>query len=92
MPILEFDSVKSYKDWISDFAKVDRYVFCLTDDNEVIAQPMKTSRPIIYGYMRVKDEEMKTIVEAITKQGYKIIRLKTFSWDTERRPGVGGVV
>lgn len=92
MPILEFDSVESFKDWISDFTKVDRYTFCITEANEIIAQPLKTSRPIVYGYMKVKPEEVKTIIEKITKLGYKIIHLKTFSWDIERRPGVRSVI
>jgi len=91
MPILEFEYVESFKDWISDFTKPERYVFYVTSIDEIIAQPLKTSRPIVYGYMRVKPEEMKTIMEKITKLGFKIIRLKTFNWDTERMPGLRSV-
>jgi len=88
MPIMEFGTLGSFKDWISNFAKSDRYMFCVTSENEIIAQPLKTSRPIIYGYMKITDEkELGGLIKKLRENGYSVVQLKSFSWDTDRQPG-----
>ena len=93
MPIHELDSIEGMEVWLSNFAKPDRYIICVTSANEVVAQPSKTSRPLIYGYIKVEDvEKLKTLLRKIKDAGYTMIKIKTFSWDTERMPGLRATV
>lgn len=92
MPIHELETIEGMETWLSNFAKPDRYIICITSANEVIAQPSKTSRPLIYGYIKVADvEELKTLLRKVKGAGYTMIKIKTFSWDTERPPGIRAV-
>lgn len=92
MPIHELETIEGMEVWLSNFAKPDRYIICVTSANEVIAQPSKTSRPLIYGYIKVADlENLKTLLRKIKDAGYTMIKIKTFSWDTERVPGTRAV-
>ena len=92
MPIHELETIEGMETWLSNFAKPDRYIICITSANEVIAQPSKTSRPLIYGYIKVADvEKLKTLLRKIKDAGYTMIKIKTFSWDTERAPWIRAV-
>ena len=93
MPIHELDSIEGMEVWLSNFAKPDRYIICVTSAKEIIAQPSKTSRPLIYGYIKVADvEKLKTLLRKMKEAGYTMIKIKTFSWDTERVPGTRATV
>ena len=87
MPIHELETIEGMELWLANFAKSDRYIICVTSANEVIAQPSKTSRPLIYGYIKVADiEKLKILLRKIKDGGYTMIKVKTFTWDTERAP------
>jgi len=80
MPILEFEIEKDFLDWVKKFASPQRYDIFVTN-TEIIAQPIKTSRPLIYGYYQNPDAEMSKILEKLRSQGFTIIRIRSFSWD-----------
>jgi hypothetical protein len=92
MPIHELETIEGMEIWLSNFAKPDRYIIYVTSANEVVAQPSKTSRPLIYGYIKVADiEKLKMLLRKIKDAGYTMIKIKTFSWDTECVPGIRAV-
>jgi len=89
MPILEFDSLSSLEEWVAKFTTPERYMVIVTSDEEVVLQPTKTSRPIIYGYYKGQAQRVLKALEAL---GYRILHVKSFTWDIERAPGTRIIV
>ena len=88
MPIFRFNDVDEYKKWLLKLATPDRYIIVVTDAYEVIAQPIKATRPLMYGYMVIHNDALRaSFVKDIEERGFDIFKVKDFSYDTERPPG-----
>jgi len=89
MPRKVFGSLEEFKRWIAEVATPDRFVFCITEEGEIIAEPTKTTRPLVYAYIRIADtkkvEEMEKVLREV---GFQVWRLKAYEWDIEKAVGV----
>jgi len=87
MPIAVFGNVDQLRLWCKDTVSPDRYRVLSTDEEEVILEPTKTSRPLKFGYIQSSDAEK--LAEEIAKEfNIKHIHLKAYRWNDERGPFV----
>jgi hypothetical protein len=87
MPTLEFSTIEELDSWRCNYAKPERYMVCVTKAKEIIFQPTKTSRPTVYGYMKVADADaLKAFSEKMTNAGFFVTKVKSFYWNTEMPP------
>jgi len=77
---------------LKDFCEVyvtnpDKYVVISTDEDEVILEPLRSTRPVRYAYLEIENAE--EVAEAIaTKHGLKHLKLKSYDWKVDIPPGV----
>jgi len=82
---LIFKELESFQKWISDLNS-DRYVCYSTDSNEVIIVPTRSTRPLIYGYIRIP-KESKNVLKDLESLGFKIYRVSRVEWADDRPVG-----
>jgi len=88
MPIFRFAKISEYKNWISKIVTPKRYIIVVTENNEVIAEPIKATRPLLFGHMQITAEkDRKDLIKELEEAGFNIFYVKDFSYDTERPPG-----
>jgi hypothetical protein len=91
MPISVCENEEQLNHWCEQFAKKDRYVvYITTEDNELILEPIKTSRPIRYAYMKFENIEhaRKVANELAQHFGLKIVEIRRMAWDIEKGPWI----
>ena len=92
MPRKVFESLEDLREWIKTWVTPDRYaVNVTTREREVIVEPTKSTRPVIYGYYKCSEEELekfKEFLKGIRSLGYSVIKLKSYEWDVDKSPGV----
>lgn len=91
MPILEFANKENLFSWSVRFASLDRYIVIVTDSNEIIFHPRKTSRPIVFAYYKTYPRDLEKVLSRIEEEGYTVIRVENYHWDTERFPSSGAL-
>jgi len=89
MPRKVFGNLEEFKRWIEEVATPERFVFCITEEGEIIAEPTKSTRPLTYAYIRITDAKKVEEIEKILKEsGFQVWKLKAYEWDTEKAVGV----
>ena len=89
MPRKVFGNLEEFKRWIEEVATPERFVFCITEEGEIIAEPIKSTRPLTYAYIRITDAKKVEEIEKILKEsGFQVWKLKAYEWDTEKAVGV----
>lgn len=92
MPILEFNQSREFELWADELASPARYVVVVTEGGEAVLQPTKTSRPVVYGYFKaVGSESVEKVVKVLVERGFKVFRVKSYTWDIERQPGTKAI-
>ena len=87
MPRHIFDTEERFKEWCEEFVKTGFYCVYVTNDNEIILEPRRSTRPSRFGYY--KTQKAEEIGQKIAKQ-YSIpyFKVERYEWDTERPVGV----
>lgn len=77
-------------EWTEEYVKGKDYALLVTDENEVILEPRKSTRPLDFGYVSVKDSDVlaRLVKELENRYGLKRIELKSLGWDIEKPPWV----
>ena len=89
MPRKVFGSLDEFKRWIGEVATPERFTFNITEEGEIIAEPTKTTRPLVYAYIRITDAKKVEEMEKMLKEaGFQVWKLKAYEWDTEKAVGV----
>ena len=89
MPRKVFGNLEEFKRWIEEVATPERFVFCITEEGEIIAEPTKSTRPLTYTYIRITDAKKVEEMERMLKEsGFQVWKLKAYEWDTEKAVGV----
>jgi len=87
MPRIVFDSADELKEWCKLFVKDNKYTGYITEENELILEPQKSTRPIRYAYIKCK--KAKELAEELKdKYNIPVIKIKSYEWDTEKYPGI----
>jgi hypothetical protein len=86
---LYFEKLEELTKWIDDFVIPERYVAYLTSYKELIFVPLRSTRPLVYGYyVFATDEEKKKIEELLKSKGIRLYNLKSLDWDETKFPSV----
>jgi hypothetical protein len=86
---LYFEQLEELTKWIGDFVTSERYVAYLTSYKELIFVPLRSTRPLVYGYyVFAKDEEKKEVEELLKSKGVRTYNIKSLDWDETKFPGV----
>jgi hypothetical protein len=84
-----FEKIDELEKWINDFVTADRYVAYLTSFSELVFVPLRSTRPLIYGYyVFATEEEKKKMIDFLNSKGVRIYNLKSLDWDETKFPGV----
>lgn len=88
MPRYEFSNDNEFLNWATGSLNSKKYELVCTSFGEVIAVPVKSTRPLIYGYVSFCTvEQAKKLTGELNKQfGVKVLAMKKFVWSTEREP------
>ena len=87
MPIAVFQDLGQLKKWCEDTVSPDRFRVLSTDEDEIILEPTKTSRPLKFGYLQIS--KAQEFAESLAKEfGLKHIHLKAYRWMEDRGPFV----
>ena len=68
MPRKVFGNLEEFKRWIEEVATPERFVFCITEEGEIIAEPTKSTRPLTYAYIRITDAKKVEEMEKMLKE------------------------
>jgi len=76
--------------WTEEYVRGKDYALLVTDEYEIILEPRKSTRPLDFAYVCIKDAKA---IQDLTKElsnryGLKVIEIKSLGWDTERAPWV----
>lgn len=85
---LVFADMNNLKKWVDDYVSADRYVACVTQFNEIVFVPLKSTRPLVFGYYSFREDEKKQIDELLSKLGVKVYNVKAVDWDETKFPSV----
>ena len=77
-------------DWTDEYIKGKDYALLITDEYEIILEPRKSTRPLDFAYINIKNAEVirKLADELANRYGLKIIEIKSLGWDIEKPPWV----
>jgi len=85
MPRLVFGHVEAFKKWAADKVTKERYDLYLTDSDEIILVPIRSTRPIMYAYFQSGNSH-ELAEELTAKTGVSVYYVETFDWKTELPP------
>jgi len=91
MPISICENEEQVTKWCETFVKKGRFVvYYTTDDYEVILEPVKTTRPIRYCYIKMLDLISAKRLSGQLAVMYSLdrVELKGMSWDIEKGPWI----
>jgi len=85
VPIAVFHDLDQLKKWCEDTVSPDRFRVLSTDEDEIILEPTKTSRPLKFGYLQIA--KARELADQIAKEfSLKHIHLKAYRWLEDRGP------
>jgi hypothetical protein len=76
--------------WTDEYVRGRDYVILLTDENEIILEPRKSTKPSDYGYISIRDRQavMNLAEELRRRYGLLVVEIKSLGWDVEKPPWV----
>ncbi len=86
MPRYICGSSSEFFSWMNVFGSADRYIIVKTYEDELIADPVKSTKPLRYLYY--KGTDIEECSRELEKRGYQILTQKRYEWDTEKAPGI----
>lgn len=89
MSRIVFDDYAELRRWAAEFLMKGRYVMYITRDNGVVLEPTKSTPPLRYGYIQLKDAKTLTAMEKLAEEnGILVFRVKDYEWDATKAPGI----
>ncbi|MEM4534989.1 MAG: hypothetical protein QW764_02975 [Desulfurococcaceae archaeon] len=87
MPIAVCKNDEELLAWLEDTVSSGRFRVIVTDENEVIIEPTKTSKPLKFAYLQTSNPE--SVAREIGERfNLKVLHLKAYRWNEERGPFV----
>jgi len=80
-----FDKVLA---WVNEYVRGRDYAVIVTDENEMILEPRKSTRPLDYGYLCLDDSKaVRELAEKIARTyNLPLLEIQYFRWDIEKSP------
>jgi hypothetical protein len=86
--VFEIDEVSKFVSWLAT-RDLEKYDFYRTRYNEIIASPTKSTQPLVYAVIVVKDvNARKELFGYIAKNKKFVFDIESFDWDSTKMPGV----
>ena len=87
MPRLTFSTAENFVAWLKS-RDLDRYEFYRTASNDMIAVPLKSTQPQMYGKVYLSETaEEKIVTDFLAKHRKFINDVLYFEWDSTKTPG-----
>jgi len=76
--------------WAKAIVHEGKFIIYLTLNNEVVVEPLRSTRPLRYCYYKGSDfNDAKKVAESISKAyNLSIVEVSSMSWDNEKGPWV----
>jgi hypothetical protein len=84
MPRLIFEEHEEFANWVDAHCTPPRYEFYITSYGELIAAPLKATKPTTYAMKKMATDDLKKIKDLLISKGYKVYIINRLDWDTER--------
>ena len=90
MPISICTTKEQVEKWSTELIREGKYIVYLTSENEVILEPLRSTRPLRYCYYKGSStDDAKKIAEAISKTyNLPLIQVEGVTWDIEKGPWI----
>jgi hypothetical protein len=77
-------------EWADEYVSGKDYVVLMTEENEVILEPRKSTRPLDFGYVKVSDPSAayELAGKLAVRYGLTLLDIKALAWDIEKPPWV----
>jgi hypothetical protein len=74
--------------WADEYVRARDYVVIQTDENEIILEPRKSTRPLDFAYVKLDSADaVKELARQLSSRyGIKLIEVKSLAWDIEKSP------
>ena len=84
-PRLIFDDIDEFERWVDQFVLKNKYVLYVTEDQEVILVPLRSTQPIVYSYIQLESVDvLKELVKRIQeKTGVRAFKIKRMDWKVD---------
>lgn len=82
-----FKEEKEFQKWIDDHVNSDKYECYITEGNEVVLIPLRSTRPLKYAYIKLTSETIEAVRQKLTQKGVKIYKANV-EWADDRPVGV----
>ena len=88
MPISICTTKEQVEKWAKELIREGKYIIYLTAEDEVILEPLRSTRPLKYCYYKgASSEDAKNLASSISKTyNLSIIEVDRISWDIEKGP------
>lgn len=88
MPRLEFGSKNGFFRWINNRMDPNKYECYMTEDKEIILVPKKSTRPVVYAYLKCKTrEDFKDVLTGLKHLKVMMYGIKKFEWKPDASIG-----
>jgi len=87
MAKIEFESVTQLLEWVKSRCSGNSHDAYVTEKNEIILAPNKSTKSLRYGYYKYLDdpEEQDKVIRVIKEKNILVFMVKNFVWDSERQ-------
>jgi len=86
-----FESLDQLKDWITDHVSPGYYECFVTELNEIIFAPTKSTKTLRHSYMRFsKYSTLEDLTKALKESmNIRVYKVKSYDWASDRMIGAG---
>jgi len=89
MPRLVYSSKEEFLKWVREKVTAERYDLYVTEDNELIVCPTRSTQPLTYAYLKLQSDPKDLIKEVRENvSGISVYFLRNFEWATDRAVGI----
>ena len=86
---LVFEKIEEFEEWIKKKAISAKYDIYITSEKEIVFLPVKSTRPILYSYIKLaKDEDLGSLETEFRNKGFSVFKVKTIDWADDRAIGI----
>lgn len=88
MPRLVFETCGEFLEHTKYILRRKEYTAYITEKDEIILVPVRSTRPVIYCYYKITDErEKEAILDLLESLKVPVFYIKSFDWDAQKPIG-----
>lgn len=88
MPRIVMSDDQSFKQFVERFVAAPKYTAYVTDDDEIVLEPLRSTSPIRYGYVAcATPSQCSRLAAYLREKGVAILKCERYEWATDRMVG-----